>query len=527
MCPRRNCSPVTFVGTANLMSNGLVLGFDVGTRSIKAGLFDYQGGILGKSEAPLSLCLPAPGWAEQHPQNWWMAMGEVSRKVIQQSNVAPGRVQAIGVCAQMSGVVPVDKQGVAVRDALVWLDTRSAPIARRITRGTVNLQGYGIGALRRWFWTTNGAPSRAGKDPISKILWLRENEPEHWRKVHKLLDVKDYIVHRLCGAYTTTADCAHLTWLFDSRPKKWGWAPQLLSDMELDEDLFPSLRGAADIVGRVHSSAARELGVDPQTQVVGGCGDLVASALGAGATTSTTPFASIGTSAWLGIHRQSRYLDPFSGVATICSVAPEHYLLVAAQECAGACVEWGIRMLGLNETPAPLKRFDELASVSPPGARGVMFLPWMFGERVPIQDTHVRGALVNLSLQHGAEDIARAILEGVALNLRWALKAMRWNVPIDSAVRFVGGGAKSLLWSQILADVLMRPIERMEVPELAGARGAAVVAAAGILGVNPLTDALGRPPPGETIEPVTNRGEVYDALFQRFVSFYRRTRRWY
>lgn len=505
-----------------------MLGCDFGTSSLKAALFDSRGTIVASRRVGYPLLRPAPGWAEQRPEDWWRAFCEASKDMLREAPIAPARVAALGIAAQMAGAVAVDATGQALGDALIWLDTRSEPIARRITGGPIRLGGYGIGALARWLWLTNGAPNPHGRDPISKYLWLREQRPELWRRVAKLLDVKDYLVCRATGHPVTTADCAHLTWLMDSRHGRRTWSPRLVQHLGLSASLLPDIVPATATVGGLTAEAAAALGLEAGTPVAGGAGDVTAFALGAGRLRPGALHLHIGTSAWWGCHLAGRRVDPLTGIATIASAHPSLNLLVAAQETAGAAVEWAARALAFTrDGAADFGAFDRAAAAAPVDGAAPIFLPWLAGERVPVDDPGLRGGFAGLGLAHDRPALARAVLEGIAFNARWALGGIvRLGGGDAAAVRFLGGGAGSAVWGQLLADVLQRPVEVIEAPEFGGARGAAMIAAVTAGWHADLERAAAMHRLGPRFEPDEARTAHYQARFRRFRAYCKDMRRW-
>ncbi len=505
-------------------NSDLVLGYDIGTSSVKVGLFDRVGGVVADQRASYPLLTPKSGWAEQRPEDWWQAICVATRTALRESGVAPDRIVAMAFAAQMAGAVPVARDGTALSNALIWLDTRSAPIARRIVGGPIRIHGYGLGALARWLWLTNGLPNREGRDPTSKYLWFREQRPDLWPQVHKLLDVKDYLLGRATGRFATTADCAHLTWLMDSRPGRGRWSRRLLRRLDLASSYLPEIVSSTHLAGTLKPEAASALGLTDATLVAAGAGDLTAFALGAGRLASGALHLHIGTSNWWGCHLDGRKVDVRTGIGTIAAAQSGRYLLVAAQESAGACVEWAARVFGFErDGEADFALFDQAADEASIELEAPIFLPWLHGERVPVDDRDLRAGFTGLSLSDDRSRLARAVLEGVAFNVRWALEAFEKTARVTHpTVRFLGGGAKSLIWSQILADVLQRPLEVMAEPELGGARGAAMTAAVAAGWFDNLEDAVGLTRIGNSVSPEVGMARHYDERFRRFLQHYRR-----
>jgi len=505
-----------------------VLGYDFGTSSVKAGLFERDGRIAACASAPYPLALPGDGRAEQDPADWWQAMALATRRILEAPGVRRESIAGIGLAAQMCGSVPVDAAGAPLHPCLVWLDTRSAGIARRITAGGPRIAGYGVLALLRWLPATNGAPNLSGNDPVTKMLWFRDSRPEIWRRCAKFLDVKDWLVHRCTGRFATTADAAQLTWLMDNRPGRRHWSEALAQRVGIPLERLPEIVGAGEAAGTLTADAASHLGLQAGLPVSGGAGDVNAFALASGAQRIGAQHLCVGTSLWFSAYVPGRKVDPFSGIGTLCAAQRDRYLLVATQECAGSAVQWSAAALGFGEGPQALAALDAAAARAVPGERTPLFLPWLHGERVPVDDRRLRGGFAGASLATGRDDLAYATLAGVALNARWALERMnRLAPPQQEEISFMGGGALSAAWGQVFADVLQRPLRVPQAPHLCGARGAAMTAALAAGWHADFAPALPRATFEREYQPDPARRAWSDERFARFVGFHRATRRWH
>lgn len=453
------------------MSADLVLGCDFGTSSVKAALFSADGAVHARAFAAYPLHLPQPGHAEQDPRDWWRAMVTATREVLGAVDRGAERVRAIGIAAQLCGCVPVAADGEPLHRCLTWLDTRSAPIARAITAGGPRIAGYGALRLAAWLRLANGAPNLSGKDPLSKMLWFREQRPDLWQRTARLLDVKDWLLHRCTGEFATTADVAHLTWLMNNRTCEW--APAWLERFGIAAERLPRIVRADAAAGALTPAAAAELGLPAGLPVSGGVGDLNGAALAAGSTADGAYHLCIGTSLWVGAHSPRRRVDVFTGIATLCAAQAGRYLLVAAQENGGAAASWAARAFGFDS----VQSLDDAARRAEPGADTPLFAPWLFGERAPLHDENLRGVLCGATARTSREDLAYAVLAGVALNARWALAEAERCQPSSHAELRVLGGAASAAWTRVLADMLQRPLRVVAEPAFGAARGAAMTAA--------------------------------------------------
>ncbi len=508
------------------MTERNILAIDVGTSEIKAALVSHIGQVQECASSAMPLLHPEPTWAEQDPETWWRTIREATAALWARVEGRPIEVSAVVFSCQMFGVLPVDEHGKPLSNAMIWLDTRSREQARNITHGFPKISGYGVWKLIKWLRETNGAPNLAGRDTISKFIWLREQCPEIWARTYKLLDVKDYLVYRSTGEMVTTHDLASGGWLYRTKKDQLGWAKPILDMLDFDVEKLPRVVESTAIVGPLQAGPAAELGVPVGIPVVAGAGDVPSSAVGSGAVRSREAHMSLGTSSWVAAHLDDRAVNPLKATGTLCAAEPGKYLLIATQETAGASLEWTrSRIMGGDLDYAAL---NELVGETEPGANGVHFFPWMMGERVPVDDSSIRGAFVNLSLDHERGHLLRAVLEGVAFNNLWALGVVESLLKQRAdTLRITGGGAQSAHWCQIISDVLDRPIERVANPQYTGVRGAGLIAlyALGEISEFEQTGPLVRVT--DVFEPRSAYTQMYAERYAAYIDFYRRTHTWF
>jgi len=493
-----------------------ILCHDVGTSANKAVLVSLDGSIRALSKARYEVLYPKEGYAEQNPQDWWDAVVKTTRDVVQSSGAGED-IAAIAFSTQMAGVLPVDERGEPLMNCMIWLDTRAAREAFEIIGSRVTR--YNLINLIQFLRITGGAPGFAGKDAISKILWIKRNEPDVYKRTYKFLDVKDYLILRCTGNFVTSRDCANISWMMDTRKGRMDWSDAILRKFGIDRGKLPEIRESTSIAGKLSKEAAEELGLPEGVPVVVGAGDMASAAIGSGAVLENEIHAYIGTSAWLGAHMVERKKDLLHYMGCICSANPEMYLCVAEQETAGACYEWLRNNFfdGLE-----FQKLDEMAAESEAGSKGLIFTPWMFGERSPLDDHSVRAGFYNLSLEHTRSEIVRAVLEGVALNLKWALMYFEKLTGRADYINFIGGGAKSDVWLQIFADALKKEVRKVSDPQEAGAKGAAYIAMVALGHLRNFEEVRKLVRVEKTFKPVKENSEIYERAFERFKRIYRK-----
>jgi xylulokinase len=402
------------------------------------------------------------------------------------------------------------------------MDSRGAHAVERVVGGPVRVAGYDPRKLRTWIKLTGGIPAHSGKDPIAHILWLQEHEPDVARATWKYLEPKDWLNLRMTGRCVATHDSIVVHWVTDNRdPDKVAYDDALLRMGGLSREQLPDLVPAASIIGRVTDAVARELDVNVGTPVSGGTPDVQSAAIGSGAVKDFEGHVYVGTSSWITCHVPFKKTDVLRGVASLPAPLPGKYFVANEQESAGVCLTW-LRDNLLDG--APYDTIDALAEQAPPGSNGVIFTPWLNGERTPVDDHTVRGGWHNVSLQTVKPDLVRSVLEGVAYNTKWLLESVeKFTGRPFPWLNFIGGGAQSATWARILADVLDRPIRCVEHPIQANARGAALL---GALALNERTvdDIAHAVRITETFEPDPATRAVYDPLYGEFRNVYKKTK---
>lgn len=517
-----------------MASRDCILAVDLGTSACKVALVDLDGRVRAMriEEYPLEL-LPGGG-AQQDPEAWWRAIRRGVQDLLASGAAAPGDVRAIGCTAQWSGTVPVDDGGRALSPAIIWMDSRGAEGVRRRTHGWPSVSGYGALKLMRWVSRTGGIPGGSGKDSIAHILYLQEHEPELYRRTHMFLEPKDYLNARLTGRLAATMDSIALLWVTDNRdPGKVRYDAALVRAIGVERQKLPEIVRSVDIVGELQAEAAQELGLPAGIPVAGGSPDVQSAAVGSGATDDFAAHLYLGTSSWLTCHVPFKKTDVLHNMATLPSAIPGRYFVANEQETAGACLGFLRDNLfyhedGIGVPPGrddAYRRFDEVAEAAPPGSGGVIFTPWLYGERTPVEDHLVRGGFHNVSLAARRPHLVRAVFEGVALNSRWLLEAMDGFTQRKlGPIRCIGGGARSDIWCQIQADILGRPIHQVEEPVQANVRGAATIAAVAI-GRTDFAAAAAWARVGRVFEPRTENQRVYERQYIAFRDIYRHSHR--
>ena len=514
----------------------LVFTVDLGTSGPKVAVFTIDGELVDGAFRPVELLLGPGGAVEQRPDDWWRGIVEGAQELAGRGAFDPASVVAVSVTSQWSGTVAVDGHGEPLADAIIWMDSRGAEATKRYAGGPVTIAGYDPRKLRAWIKYTGGAPAHSGKDPISHILWIERERPELAAATATYLEPKDWLNARLTGRVVATYDSIVVHWLTDNRdPAHIDYVDELVARAGVPRSKLPDLVAATDIVGPLRDDVAQSLGLPAGVPVIGGTPDVQSAAIGSGAVRDGEGHLYIGTSSWITCHVPYKKTDLQRGIASLPSPLPGRYFVADEQETAGKCLEflrdqilWPVDALG---TPAPpddaWARIDALAATSPPGANGVLFTPWLVGERTPVDDHTLRAAWSNVDIGTTRADLARSVLEGVALNTRWLLESVERFIGSPFPwLHFIGGGAVSPLWAQIIADVLGREMRVVENPVRANARGAALLAALA-LGRTTVDDIARTVPIAATYTPNASTAALYDEKNAVFRSFHKANKKIY
>jgi xylulokinase len=511
-----------------------VLAVDLGTGGPKAAVISAEGRIIAHAFETVPLALGADGAAEQMPEDWWGAVVRAARRALADSGVSPEKIIGVGCTAQWSGTVAVDPEGVAIGPSIIWLDSRGAAAVRRAVRGALNVQGYSATKAARWVRRTGGIPSLSGKDPVGHIHFLREERPEVYAAAAVFLEPVDYLTLRLTGLARASHDSITLHWVTDNRDiSAIAYDDSLFELAGLERHTLPELVPTGSVIGGVTPAAAAELGVLAGTPVVAGTGDLHSAAVGSGAVEDFAGHLYIGTSSWISCHVPFKKTDALTNIASIPSGLPGRYLVADEHETGGACLTWLRDSLlypddALTPGGAPpadtFARLNEMAAGVAPGAGGVLFTPWLNGERSPVDDHTIRGGFHNISLSTTRGDMVRAVFEGVALNSAWLLGAVeKYTKRKFPSLAFVGGGANSDLWSQVHADALGCEIRQIADPVLANVRGAGLLTHLA-LGHIRLADIPSMVEVKRVYTPDEDAAAVYAPLLKEFVNLYDKTK---
>lgn len=480
------------------------IGLDVSTTATKAILVDDTGAVLGVAVSSYDYETPRPLWTEQDPHLWWGATVDAVRQVLADSGVVGSAVDAVGLTGQMHGSVLLDEHGEVVRPAILWNDQRTAAecdeIRRRVGRERL-IEITGNDAL-----TGFTAP---------KLLWVARNEPDNWARTRHVLLPKDYVRYRLTDAYALDVAGGSGTILFDLAKRTW--SEEVVEALDIDPDLLPPTFEGTDVTGTVSGTAAEATGLQSGTPVVGGGGDQSANAVGVGAVTSGVVALSLGTSGVVFATTDGPAIESQGRVHSFCHAVPGRWHMMGVMLSAAGSLRW------LRDAIAPGTPYEDLvagADEVEAGAEGLLFLPYLTGERTPHPDPEARGAFVGLTVRHDLRHLTRAVLEGVAFGLRDGLDLMTGaGLETPTQIRASGGGIKSALWRQILADVLEAEIVTVATEEGA-AYGAALLAGVGAGWFSDVDEACGAVVSVEPSATPSAQVPVYSESHARYRQLY-------
>lgn len=451
------------------------LGIDLGTTGVKVLLLSEGGEIAASGSGEYPLLTPKPDWAEQEPERWWLSTVSAVKICLDAARNVTGKkisIAAVGLSGQMHGSVFLDDRGDVLRPAILWNDQRAVDQCRQISGR--------VGTVKLIELTSNRALSGF---TAPKVIWLKQNEPEVYSKVSKILLPKDYIRYRLTGTFATEVSDASGTLLFNVRERKW--SGETLNALEIPCNWLPDCFESTEVSSHVSADAARLTGLTAGIPVVGGGGDQAAGAVGNGIVNTGVASCVLGTSGVVFWHCDSPSYDPQARLHSFCHAVPGKWHLMGVTLAAGGSLRWfrdnlcrDIKEEAEKKGGEPYVNIDGMAQGVPAGSEGLLFLPYLSGERTPYADANARGAFLGLSLRHTREHMARSVMEGITMSLKDCLELGQQCGVIASRIVLSGGGARSKLWQQMAADIFEMEVARVGSDE-GPAYGAAILAAVG------------------------------------------------
>ncbi|MCL2002793.1 MAG: xylulokinase [Oscillospiraceae bacterium] len=481
-----------------------LLGIDLGTSATKTVLFDSELNVLASASAEYPLNQPHNGWAEQNPEDWWNAAVKTIGSVLQKSGIGAENIAAVGISGQMHGLVMMDGDGNVLRPSIIWCDQRTAAECADITER--------VGAERLVEITAN--PALTGFT-ASKIMWVKKHQPDVYAQCRHILLPKDYLRYKLTGDFATEVSDASGMQLLDVPARTW--SGEVLDKLDIDPALLAKVYESPEVTGTVSGAASRATGLSVKTAVVGGAGDNAAAAVGMGVVTDGRAFTTIGTSGVVFAHTDDVTIDPDGRVHTFCCAVPGAWHVMGVTQAAGLSLKWFREQFCEDLT---YDGITALADKVPIGARRLLYLPYLMGERTPHLDADCRGVFFGLSGMHTKADLLRAVLEGVSYSLRDCVEILRGMGVQTSEMLACGGGGTSAVWRQMLADLFACPV-RTAVSSEGPALGAAILAGVGaglFKSVPAACDSLLRY--NDAQPPIAENAKAYEGYYAVYKSLY-------
>lgn len=525
-----------------------VITYDIGTTGIKTCLIEIDNEIKILSSATEGYKLyvddetGVKGGSEQDADEWWNAMCVTTKEVFKKcKKVKKEQIEGISFCSAMQGLVLVDRDGKCIRRPMTYMDQRAREEIKKGIAHGFQIAGAEVTKLLKYLKYT-GAVSSSVKDPIWKYKWVEAHEPENFKKIYKWLDVKEYMILRCSGEFVMTNDSAFGTLLYDTRKGHEGWCKPICDMVGVNIEHMPPIKASTEKVGEITKQAAEELGLAEGTAVYGGGGDASLIGVGAGATEIGDTHIYSGTSGWVGTVVPEQLVDAGAMMAAIVGANPENYNYFAELETSNKCMGWVKDHLALDEIGVFLKKYghkkddleeqsfnlydylEEVIDRANPGSDGVIFTPWLHGNRCPFEDPNAAGMFFNIHLETGKTELIRAVVEGVCFHMRWMLERQEQKVAKykkTNSVRFCGGGALGAATCQILADILQRDVEVVDSPQNIGAVGAAACIAVGTGMISSMTEVKKLIPAKTVYHPNKANKDVYDRNFKVFKNLYK------
>jgi xylulokinase len=451
-----------------------ILAHDLGTTGNKASLYDGDGRLLGSAFFGYGTEFAHVGWAEQNPEDWWQAVCTTTRQLLADTGARGNEIACIVFSGQMMAAVPLDRNARPLRSSIIWADQRSVPQQERVAERIAPEAVYRSTGHRL-----------SSSYSLTKMLWIRDHQPDIYRATYKFMHAKDAMVARLTGRFVTEPSDASSMNLYDL--DSGAWSAPIIQAAGLDADKLPEIVPSTAVVGGVLPGVAEEVGVAAGTPVVAGGGDGSCAAVGAGVVAEGSAYNYVGSSSWIAIASPKPIYDPQLKTFTFAHLVPGMMMPTGTMQAAGASYQWARDQFGALEVEAAkslkvsaYELMNLSADTSVPGAHNLLFLPYLLGERSPRWNPKARGAFIGLTIRHTHADILRAVLEGITFNLRVILDAFTSQGAHIGAMRVIGGGARGRFWNQVMADIYGIPLQRLSVLEEATSMGAAIAGGVGI-----------------------------------------------
>ncbi|MCB0194343.1 MAG: xylulokinase [Anaerolineae bacterium] len=498
-----------------------ILAHDLGTTGNKATLYNSDGQLVGAVTYTYDTDHPHTSWAEQDPQDWWQAICSTTHEVLRKSNITPDEIAGVSFSGQMQGCVPVDSAANPLRKAIIWADQRALAQQHWIGEYISAEEVYRITGHRL-----------SASYSLPKMLWLRDNQPDVYRNTYKFLQAKDVMVARLTGVFATDPSDASGTNIYDL--EKGRWSEKIVEATQLDPAKLPEIYPSTAVVGTVLPQVADEVGLAAGTPVVIGGGDGACAAAGAGVVHEGSAYNYIGSSSWIAITSRKPIYDPEFRTFTFAHVVPGMVMPTGTMQSAGAAYRWTRDQLGGVQIRAAealgISTYELMnleAETAPPGSNGLVFLPYLMGERSPRWNPLARGAFIGITIRQTRADLIRAVLEGITMNLRIILKAFTDQGAQIDAMRLIGGGAQGRFWNQMMADIYGMPVQRLAILEEATSMGAALTGGVGV-GLYPdfsMAETMNRvtqvfQPDPETQTAYESVYPIFEAAYQAMIPIY-------
>ncbi|MFV9568889.1 xylulokinase [Thermoanaerobacter mathranii] len=483
------------------------LGIDLGTSAVKIILIEENGNVIGSTSKEYPVYYPQPGWSEQNPEDWWNATKDGIRELIIKTGVKNDDIKGIGLSGQMHGLVLLDENNNVLMPAILWNDQRTQEECDYITQT--------LGKERLTKYTGNKALTGF---TAPKILWVRKHRPDVYKKIHHILLPKDYIRFKLTNEYATDVSDASGTLLFDVENRKW--SKEMLDALDIPYNWMPKCYESTEVTGYVTKDVADLTGLKEGTIVVGGGGDQASGAVGTGTVKSGIVSVALGTSGVVFASQDKYVVDGENRLHSFCHANGKWHVM-GVMLSAAACLKWWVDNINnFNGSSITYEKLIEEAEKVAPGSGGLIFLPYLMGERTPYSDPYARGSFIGLNMTHNRGHMTRAILEGVAFGLRDSLEIIKeLNIPVNE-VRVSGGGAKSVLWRQVLADIFGVRVDMVNATE-GPAFGAAIMAAVGygiFKDVEEATSELIKV--NDSVYPIEENKDKYNEVYKIYRNLY-------